>query len=278
MSLPAPRIHPTAVISAEAAIAHDVVVGPYAVIEGPVRVGPRCTIGPRVHLIGNIEIGEQNFFGTGAVIGAAPQHLGYRGEATAITIGDGNVFREYATVHRAMPVGSGAGSGMTRIGHRNLFMVGSHVGHDCTVGNDGIYANGALLAGHVVTGDRVLLSGNSAVHQFCTIGRLALVSGVSATSKDVPPFWIIQGVNLVAGVNVIGMRRAGIPADQIQAVRRAFRFIYIERSVITAALARIESELGSVPAVREVIDFIRSSKRGISGPACYLPASGDMAA
>ena len=277
MSL-APRIHPTAVVSTEAAIADDVTVGAYAVIEGPVKVGPGCTIGAHVHLTGHVEIGENNTFGTGAVIGAEPQHLGYRGEATGIHIGDGNRFREYATVHRGMPVGSGPGTGVTRIGHRNLFMVESHVGHDCIVGNDGVYANGALLAGHVETGDRVLISGNSAVHQFCRIGRLALVSGVSATSKDVPPFWIIQGHNKVGGLNLIGMRRSGMPADQIQAVRRAFRLIYIERLNITAAVAQMESKLGTVPAVREVIDFIRSSKRGISGPTGYLPTSGEAAA
>ena len=279
MSSPAsPLIHPTAVISAEAVLAADVRVGPGAVIEGPVTLGPGCTVDAHAHLIGPLTAGQNNQIGSGAVLGAAPQHLAYRGEPTLIEIGDGNSFREHTTVHRGMPVGVGPGTGVTRIGSHNLFMVGSHVAHDCVVGDHGIYANCALLGGHVVTGDRVLLSGNSAVHQFCRVGRLALLSGASATSKDIPPFWVMQDVNRVCGVNVIGMRRAGVPSAEIQAVRRAFRVIYMERQTIPAALLRIEAEMGSVPAVREVIDFIRSSKRGICGPACFDPNAQDAAA
>ena len=177
-----------------------------------------------------------------------------------------------------MPLGVGPGSGVTRIGDANLFMAGSHVAHDCIVGNNCIFANCALLGGHVETGDRVFLSGNSAVHQFCRVGRLAFLSGSSASSKDIPPFWVMQDVNRVCGVNVIGMRRAGVPTNEIQAVRRAFRFIYIERVTISAALMRMEAELGSIPAVCELIDFIRSSKRGICGPASFESDSHEAAA
>ena len=206
-----PHIHLTAIISAEAQLADDVRVGPYVVIDGPVTVGPGCAIGPHAQLIGPLTIGKGNTIGFGSVVGGAPQHLAYNGEPTAVAIGDGNTFREHTTVHRGMPAGTGPGTGITVVGNGNLFMAGSHVAHDCRVGDHGIFANGALLAGHVEVGDRVLLSGNSAVHQFCRVGRLALLSGASATSKDIPPFWVMQDVNRECGVNVIGMRRAGLP-------------------------------------------------------------------
>jgi UDP-N-acetylglucosamine acyltransferase len=177
-----------------------------------------------------------------------------------------------------MPAGVGPGTGTTRVGDGNLFMVGSHVAHDCTVGSHGVYANSALLAGHVKAGDRAFISGNSCVHQFCRVGRLAFLSGSSATSKDIPPFWVMQDINRVCGVNVIGMRRAGIPTAEIQAVRRAFRFIYLERMTVSAAVLRMEAELGHVAAVREVIEFVRSSKRGICGPAYFDATADDLAA
>jgi UDP-N-acetylglucosamine acyltransferase len=257
------QIHPTAIISDEADLAADVQIGPFAVIEGPVTIGPGCVLYPHVHLIGPLSIGANNQIWSGCVLGGPPQHLGYKGEATLLEIGDNNIFREYVTVHRGMPTGSGRGT--TRIGNKNLFMAGSHVAHDCTVGNENLFANYAVIGGHVEVADRVLLSGNSAVHQFCRVGRLALLSGSSATSKDIPPFWVMQEVNQVGGVNIIGMKRAGIPTPEIQAVRRAFRLIYVERLAISAAIDKIERDMGHFPAIRELATFIRTSKRGICG-------------
>lgn len=256
-------VHPTAIISDEAELAEDVRIGPYCVIEGAVRLGAGCVLHPHVHLIGPLTAGANNEFWTGCVIGGPPQHLGYRGEATGLVIGEGNIFREMVTVHRGMPAGQG--QGLTRIGNKNLFMAGSHVAHDCTVGSENLLANAALIAGHVQVADRVLLSGNSAVHQFCRVGRLALLSGASATSKDIPPFWIMQDVNQVCGVNIIGMRRAGLANEEIQAVRRAFRMIYLERKPIAAVMNILDREMGQIPAIRELVDFVRSSKRGICG-------------
>ncbi len=273
-----PQIHPTAIISPDATLADDVMIGAYAVLDGPVTLGSGCIVDAHSHLIGPFAAGRENHFGSACVIGGSPQHTAYRGEPTSVEIGNGNTFREHTTVHRAMPLGIGPGSGVTRIGDGNLFMAGAHVAHDCTVGNNCIFANCALLGGHVETGDRVFLSGNSAVHQFCRVGRLAFLSGSSASSKDIPPFWVMQDVNRVCGVNVIGMRRAGVPTNEIQAVRRAFRFIYIERVMISAALMRMEAEMGSIPAVRELIEFIRSSKRGICGPASFDNNAQDAAA
>ena len=273
-----PQVHPSAVVSADARLADDVVVGPFAVLEGPVAVGPGCVIRPHAHLVGPLSLGANNDVGTGCVLGSAPQHLGYKGEPTRTEIGDGNTFREHVTVHRGMSVETKPGTGLTRVGSGNLFMAGSHVAHDCRVGDNNIFANGALLGGHAEVADRVLLSGNSAVHQFCRIGRLALLSGTSATTKDIPPFWIMQEVDRVCGVNVIGMRRAGVPAAEIQAVRRAFRVIYRERLTVAAALMRVEAEMGQLPAVRELIDFIRASKRGICGAARFDRHAEDAAA
>lgn len=273
-----PLIHPSAVLSAEAKLADDVRVGPFVVIEGPVTLGPGCVVRPHAHLIGPLTLGSNNDIGSGSVLGGAPQHLGYRGEPTLTEIGNGNTFREHVTVHRGMPAGAGPGTGATRIGHDNLFMAGSHVAHDCRVGNNNLFANSAVIGGHVEVADRVFLSGNSAVHQFCRVGRLALLSGASASSKDIPPFWVMQEVNWVCGVNVIGMRRAGMPTAEIQAVRKAFKMIYRERLTVSAAVLRIEAELGHVPAVRELIDFIRSSKRGICGAARFDAGAEEAAA
>ncbi len=268
MTRPAlPYAHTTALISADANLPADVKVGPFSVIEGPVTLGPGCVVGPHAHLIGPLTVGANNDIGTGTVLGGPPQHLGYKGEVTCVEIGDGNTFREHVTVHRGMPVGAGPGTGVTRIGHRNFFMAGSHVAHDCVVGNEVIFANAALIGGHVTVGDRAFISGNSAVHQFCRVGRLAFLSGASASSKDIPPFWVMQDVNYVRGLNLVGMKRAGIPPAERMAIRKAYRIIYLTRPALplSAALLRIEAEVGEFPAIQELVEFIRTSKRGICG-------------
>jgi UDP-N-acetylglucosamine acyltransferase len=253
------RIHPTAIVSAEADIAEDVEVGPYAVLEGAVRVGPGCVLRPHVHLIGPLSLGRGNAVYTGAVLGERPQHLKYNGEPTGVEVGDFNIFREGVTVHRGTTQ-----SWTTRIGSHNFFMANSHVAHDCKVGDHCILANGALLGGHCVMEDNAYLSGNTAVHQFARLGRLSLLSGGSVTAKDIPPFVIQQGINCVVGVNVVGMRRAGIPNAQIDAVRRAFHIIFCEEQVLGGALGQVEQELGGYDAVREMVTFIRQSTRGIN--------------
>jgi UDP-N-acetylglucosamine acyltransferase len=253
------RIHPTALIAPEAVLADDVQVGPYVVIEGDVHVGPGCVLRPSVHLIGPLTMGQGNTVFSHAVLGERPQHVKYNGEPTRVEIGDHNIFREHVTVHRGTTQ-----SWVTRIGSHNFLMANSHVAHDCTVGNHCILANGALLGGHCTLEDNVYLSGNCAVHQFARIGRLALLSGVSATTKDLPPFVIMQRINCTVGVNVVGMRRAGIPSAHIDAVRRAFHILYREEKLVPRALEEIERELGAVPEVAEMVAFIRSSSRGIN--------------
>ena len=258
-----PRIHPSAIVSPEARLAPDVTVGPFAIIEGEVTLGPGCVVGPHVHLIGPLTAGANNRFHTGCVLGDAPQHLGYQGEPTRTEIGDGNIFREYVTVHRGMPTSAKPGTGVTTIGSHNLFMVSSHIAHDCKVGNHCIFVNSAVIGGHAEVADRAILSGNSAVHQFCRVGRLAFLSGTSAVSQDLPPFFVVQLVNVPHGINVVGMRRAGISHAEIQAVRHAYRLINLSGQMLSEAVTRIEAEYGSLPAIQELMAFIRTSRRGI---------------
>jgi UDP-N-acetylglucosamine acyltransferase len=253
------HIHPTAILSPEAELAPDVAIGPYAVLEGAVRIGPGCVIRPYAHLIGPLTMGEANQVFTGVVLGERPQHTKYNNEATSLEIGDHNIFRENVTVHRGTTY-----SWKTRIGSNNFLMAGSHVAHDCVIGNQCILANGALLGGHCTLEDQVYISGNSAVHQFVRIGRLALLSGTSGSTKDMPPFVVQQDINRVVGVNVVGMRRSGMSNAHIDAVRRAFHIIFHEGHVLQEALARAEQEVGSADAVMEMITFIRQSKRGIN--------------
>jgi len=256
---PSDRIHPTAIISPEAELADVVVAGPYVVIEGRVRLGPGCMLRPYVHLCGPLSMGSGNLVFSGAVLGEQPQHMKYAGEPTTVEIGDDNVFRENVTVHRGTKE-----AWTTHIGNGNFFMAGSHVAHDCHIGNRCILANGALVGGHCTLEDNVYLSGNAAVHQFMRVGRLALLSGVSATTKDVPPFIIQQNFNCVVGINVVGMRRAGMRPEQINGVRRAFHVLYREGHTLPVAMAKTEQQLGHIDAVMELIHFIRQSKRGIN--------------
>ena len=253
------RIHPTAVVDPRAEIGEEVEIGPHVVVEGKVRVGDRCVLRPGVHLIGPLTMGRQNMVFSHAVLGERPQHLKYNGEPTSVEIGDHNIFRENVTVHRGTTQ-----AWVTRLGHYNFLMAGSHVAHDCHVGNNCVLVNGALLGGHCVLEDNVTISGNSAIHQYVRIGRLALLSGVSASTMDIPPFIIQQSRNGVVGVNVVGMRRAGVSTEHIDAVRRAFHIIYREERTLATSLEQIDEELGSVSEVAEMTAFIRASKRGIN--------------
>jgi len=253
-------IHPTAVIGSEAELAPDVQVGPYAIIEGTVRAGAGCVIEGHACLSGHIVMGCDNFVGHGAVLGKNPQHKGYSGEATSLRIGNGNVFREHVTIHR----GTVEGGGQTFIGDNNFFMVGSHLGHDCQVANGCTLVNGALVAGHVQLFDGCILSGHTAVQQRVRIGRLAMISGLGSTSKDVPPFVLQQGYNCVTGLNVIGLRRAGFATATIAALRESFRVLYKEGRTVGIALDRIEADFGSIPEVSEFVSFIRGTTVGIN--------------
>ncbi|VTS01130.1 acyl-ACP--UDP-N-acetylglucosamine O-acyltransferase [Tuwongella immobilis] len=255
----ASRIHPTAVISSEAQLADGVEVGPYVVIEGPVQVGTGTILRPFTHLIGPLTIGEGNDIGTGTVIGGKPQHAGYQNEPTSTIVGNHNIFREHVTIHR----GSHAGTGVTKVGDHNYFMANAHVAHDCEVGNHCYLINNACLGGHVLMADRSMVSGNSAVHQWCRVGRLSLVSGTTSASKDVPPFMIVQRISQVTGINLVGLRRSQFSQQQIQAIKHAYRVLYRSKTPWNLVIPQLEAEYGLVDVIAELLQFIRTTRRGV---------------
>ncbi len=260
LTITSESIHPTALISPEVELADDVQIGPYAIIDGAVKVGAGTVIEAHACLAGPLTMGRDNFVGHGAVLGKGPQHKGYRGEATTLTIGDGNVFREHATVHR----GTVGGGGETRIGDRNLMMIGSHVGHDARLGDGCTLTNGALVAGHAELFDGCILSGHAAIQQRVRVGRLAMLGGLGSATKDIPPFVICQGYNCVSGLNLIGLRRSGMASESIAGLRQAFRILYKEGRTQPGALEVIAGDLGAIDEVAELVRFIRSSTLGIS--------------
>jgi UDP-N-acetylglucosamine acyltransferase len=254
------QVHATAIIGPEVELAPDVRIGPYAILEGPISIGLGCVIEGHACLTGPLIIGSNNSVGHAAVLGKAPQHRGHRGEPTRLVIGHDNAFREFVTIHR----GTVEGGGETRIGNRNMFMVGSHLGHDARVGNGCTLVNGALVGGHVELQDNCILSGHSAVQQRVRIGRLAMLGGLGSTSKDVPPFVLQQGYNSISGLNIVGLRRAGLSSEAIAALRSAFRMLYKEGRTQNGALDRIEADHKHYPEVMEFLTFIRESKTGIN--------------
>jgi UDP-N-acetylglucosamine acyltransferase len=250
-------IHPTAIIHPKAKLDSSVEVGPYAVIDEAVEIGKACVIGPHVYLTGHTAIGARNRFFAGCVIGEAPQDLKYRNEPTGLRIGEENVFREHVTVHR-----SSKGAERTIIGSHNFLMQHSHVAHNALVGDYVILAGGALLAGHVTVEDRAFISGNCLVHQFVRLGTLSLMQGGAAISKDLPPFTIAHGVNGLCGLNVVGLRRAGISAPERQELKQLYRSLFREGQNLSDALAAAKRKFSSGPA-KVMLDFVVSSKRGV---------------
>lgn len=249
-------IHPSAVVDPRAELADDVEIGPCVVIDGPVVIGPRCRLVAFVHVSGNTEIGSDNVIHPFAVIGHEPQHLGYRGEPTRLVIGNRNIIREHAELHRGTP----QGTGVTVIGNDNLIMGHAHVAHDCQIGNKVTLVNGALLGGHVTVQDHAFISGNSVVHQFARIGKLAIVQGLGGIGKDVLPYAMASGIDSIVGTNVVGMRRAGLDAAARERVRRVFRLFF--HLPIPDAIAEAE-RLEPCEEVETIIRFISETRRGV---------------
>jgi UDP-N-acetylglucosamine acyltransferase len=255
-------IHPTAIVDARAELADDVAIGPYVVIEGPVRLGARTRVLAHATLVGDTHLGADNVVYPGAHLGHPPQDLAYTDAASGVRIGDRNVFRENSVVHRGAQAGT-----YTRIGSDGFFMTNAHVAHDCRIGDQVILATGATLAGHVEIGERAFISGNCVVHQFVRVGRLAIMRGLSRTSRDVPPFALMDDTHVVRGVNRVGLRRAGFDAARVRTVVTAFRMLFRVRVNLREAMAAVEAELGASPDVAELLAFMRASKRGVAmGP------------
>lgn len=254
-------IHPTAIIDPRAAIDAAADIGPYVVIDGPVRIGARTRVLAHAVLTGWTEIGTDNVIHSHATVGDPPQDLAYDGAETYVRIGHRNTIREHVQIHRGTKSGSA-----TVLGDDNFLMSTAHIGHNCHVGDRVILANGALLAGHVEVEDGAFISGNCVVHQFVRVGRLALMRGLSRTSRDVPPFCIMDGTHTVRAINRVGLRRAGFSAAQIRSVQTAFVHLFGHSRNLRLALAELETT-ADTPEVRYLIDFIRASKRGV----CFGP-------
>ncbi len=257
------HIHPTAVVESGARLDESVRVGPYAVVGPHVVVGPQTRIEAHAVIDGHTIIGSRNTIGSFSSIGTPPQDIHYKGEPTELIIGDDNIIREYVSIHR----GTASGAGKTVIGNGNMLMAYTHVAHDCIIGNHVIMANVATLAGHVEIGDHVNLGGLVAVHQFCRIGAYTYVGGMSGISQDVPPYVILTGTRnrmRIAGINKIGLRRAGMDRETIASLEKAFRIIFRSPHLLLQdALEKTLAEIPDCPEVHTMVEFFRTSKRGV---------------
>ncbi|MFU8779602.1 MAG: acyl-ACP--UDP-N-acetylglucosamine O-acyltransferase [Kiritimatiellia bacterium] len=258
-------VHPAAVVEDGVVLGDGVRVGPFSYIRAGAQIGAGCTIGSHVTIHGCVTLGKNCQVHAGAVLGDLPQDLGFEGEASFVRIGDDCVLREGVTIHRGTKPGT-----TTVIGNRCMFMANSHAAHNVETGDDVILANGALLGGYVKVGARVFISGNALVHQFVQIGDVAMLGGGSAVSKDVPPYCTVrsQSLNRVVGLNIVGLRRAGIGAAERAAIKRVFKTIYLGGMGVRDALAVLQAEdLSGMPAAEAFIRFVKSSQRGICGYA-----------
>jgi UDP-N-acetylglucosamine acyltransferase len=255
------KIHHLSVVSPDAELGEDVVVGPFCVVEGPSKIGNRTVLRSHVVVGPNTEIGEDNDIFPHATVGLQCQDISYKGELTRLVLGDRNIIRESATLHRGTP----KGGGITKVGDDNFIMAGAHIAHDCTVGNQVIMANCASLAGHVEVGSFVNIAGFSAVHQYSRVGDHAFMGGFTTANMDVLPYMKTVGTREAKsyGVNKVGLKRRGFAEETIKALQHAHRILFGMGLLREEALERAASELGSHPEVAYLLDFIRSSKRGV---------------
>ncbi len=253
-------IHPTAIVSSSAELGDNVQIGPYAIIGDHVRIGSGSRVGAHAVIDGHTSLGENNVIHAHASIGCAPQDKKYRNEPTRLTIGDGNTFFQSVTV----AVGTAQDEGLTSIGDDNWLMAYAHIGHDCRIGSHTIFANSATLGGHVHVHDYAILGGLSAVHQFCVIGAHAMAGGGSIIVQDLPPFTICEGNRAIArGINSEGLKRRGYSAEQILAIKRAYKLLYRAGVSYDEAVASIREAALSESALQPFIDFFALSSRGI---------------
>ncbi|TAN38851.1 MAG: acyl-ACP--UDP-N-acetylglucosamine O-acyltransferase [Verrucomicrobia bacterium] len=266
------NIHPTAVVESGAELGAGTSVGPGAFIEAGAKIGADCVIGPHVVIFKYVTLGPRCRVHANAVLGDLPQDLAFKNsDESFVRIGADCVIREGVTIHRGTKPGTA-----TVVGEHCFLMANSHLGHNVQLGNRVILVNGVLLAGYVEVGDGAFFGGGAGIHQFVRIGRLAMLQGMSAISQDVPPFCTTHGttLNSVAGLNIVGLRRAGLTPEQRLEIKHAFKLLYCSGLNYRAAVARIRAELPPGPA-HEMADFVTASKRGIVGYGGA--ASGDAA-
>ena len=255
------HIHPQAIVSPEAKLGADVRIGAYAVVGEEVELGDGCMLHEHAVVRGPSKFGAGNIFHAFCVVGGDPQDYTFRGDRVELIVGDENIFREYVTISR----GTTKGGGVTRIGDKNFFLAYSHVGHDCQIGSNTLFVNGATLAGHVIVQDFVTLGAFSPVHQFCRLGRFSYIGASTVITQDVPPFSLIvtERETRCYGPNTIGLERKGFSAERIKALQKAFRLLTRSKKNTTQALAEMRKTMASSDDVKELVEFVEKAERGI---------------
>ena len=256
-------IHKTAIVDVKAKVSSSVEIGPYCVIGPNVEIGENVKIHSHVNICGNTLIGKGNKIYPFASIGNDPQDLKYNGEETKLIIGDNNKIREYVTINP----GTEGGGGLTKIGNNCLFMISSHIAHDCYVGNNVIIANNVPLGGHAIIEDNVVIGGNSAVQQFTRVGKMAMIGGMTGVLHDVIPYGLSTGNrNILNGLNLIGLRRAKFDNKDILGLSDAYKEIFATKN-LTENISKLNGEFKENPLVKNVIEFItKDKKRSICTP------------
>lgn len=253
-------IHPTAILHPQARLGSGCEIGPYCIVGENVSLGERCKLHSHVVIDGHTKLGKENEIFPFASIGLKTQDLKWKGGITRVEIADHNTFREGVTIHSAT-----ADGGVTRIGSRNNLLAYTHVAHDCALGDRIIMSNYAGLAGHVVVEDHAVLGGYVAVHQFCRVGKLAMIGGCSKVVQDIPPFMIGDGnPSKTRTINKVGLERKGVSEEAQTALRQAYKILFREGLTIPNALAKIEAEVPPLPEIQHLVNFVRGSERGIS--------------
>lgn len=255
------NIHPTAIVNHEAKLGENLSVGPYAVIEGDVEIGDDCVIGPHAVLYSGSRIGNRVKISQGASVANLPQDLKFSGEPTLFIIGDDTVVREFATLHRGTKE-----TGKSQVGKNCLLMAYCHIPHDCVVGDNCIIANTVQIGGHSYIEDWVIIGGLAGLHQFSRVGEHSMIAAVSKTTQDVPPYVLAADNPAVFhGLNVVGLRRRGFKAEDIQTLKEAYKYLYDKSLNVSQAVKIIESKLGDNVYVQKVLKFLQGTKRGIVG-------------
>jgi UDP-N-acetylglucosamine acyltransferase len=258
------KIHPSAVVESGAELADDVMVGPFAYVGSHVKLGRGCIVHHHAQIEGPTTAGEENEFFPNCVLGSVSQDLKYRGGACPLVIGKNNKFRENCTVH----IGTEDGGGETRIGNNNLIMVAAHIAHDCVIGDNCILANNVMLAGHVMVEDWVVISGGAASHHYVTFGKHSFVGGLSAVTKDVPPFMVVEGHPCaVRGVNKTGLKRRGYNEEQVEPLKMAYRMLFSDTTPLITQAVELERIYPGQADIVTLLAFMRASMAGKFGRA-----------
>lgn len=262
--MPMSEIHSTALVDPDAELGNGVSVGAYSMIGPNVRVGDNVVIHDHVVVAGNTTIGAETQIHPFAALGHGAQYKNITGSDARLEIGERNIIREHVT----MNPGTDRGGMVTRVGDGGMFMVGSHVAHDCQVGNEVIFANNATLGGHCTIGDYVIISGLSAVHQFVRIGAYAFVGGMSGVENDVIPYGMVMGNRAaLSGLNIVGLKRRDVPREQIHTLRKAYRQLFSPEGTLSERIEDVEETFGSDEKVQQILAFIRApSERALCVP------------